>query len=246
VQPFPCDVNRNSTGKQLYKYNKVDQIAIIVAGGSGKRMNTRIPKQFLLLDGDPVLMRSVRAFHQYNPEMQLIIVLPPDQISYWKTLCDNHAFNIPHRIVEGGKTRHHSVKNALEKVRPGCLVAVHDGVRPLISKVLIKTCFDTAGIFGNAVPAVELSESIRRVKGRKNISTDRSEFRLVQTPQVFKSEILIEAFRQPYNDDFTDEATLVESAGHLIHLVKGESENIKITTTTDMWFATAILESKEL
>ena len=223
----------------------MDQIAIIVAGGSGKRMTTRIPKQFLLLNGDPVLMRTVRAFHQYNPDMQFIIVLPPDQVEYWQTLCENHTFNIPHKIVEGGKTRHHSVKNALEKVRSGCMVAVHDGVRPLISNVLIKTCFETAKIYGNAVPAVELTESIRRVKGRKNTSADRCGFRLVQTPQVFKSDILIEAFRQPYNAEFTDEATLVESAGHLVHLVKGQPENIKITTITDMLFATAILENKE-
>jgi 2-C-methyl-D-erythritol 4-phosphate cytidylyltransferase len=221
----------------------VEQIAIIVAGGSGKRMNTEIPKQFLLLNGDPVLMRTIMMFHQYNPVMKFIIVLPPDQIKYWQTLCIKQRFNIHHHIVGGGKTRHHSVRNAIQEIMPGCLVAIHDGVRPLISKALIQTCFDTAGILGNAVPVVELSESIREVRNKTNTGADRAGFRLVQTPQVFQSDLLIDAFRQPYTDVFTDEASLVEAAGHRIHLVKGQPENLKITTTLDMCIASAILEN---
>ena len=217
-------------------------IVIIVAGGSGKRMQTNIPKQFLLLNEDPVLIRTIRAFHQYNPEMEIIVVLPQDQVKYWRTLCTKHRFNIPHEIVEGGKTRHHSVKNAMAGVEHGALVAVHDGVRPLISEALIRTCFDTAAILGNAVPVVELSESIRELEGEKNTRADRSRFRLVQTPQVFHSDQLIEAFGQPYKQVFTDEATLVESAGHRIHLVKGQPDNIKITTALDLCIASTVLE----
>lgn len=206
-------------------------------------MNTDIPKQFLLLNEDPVLMRTVRAFYNYNPEIKIIIILPSDHIKYWQTLCRKHRFTIPHDIVSGGKNRHYSVKNAIEKVERRSVVAVHDGVRPLVSQALIQTCFDTAAILGNAVPAIEISESIRQVEGKRNIKADRSSFRLVQTPQVFRSDILIDAFRQKYTPDFTDEATLVEAAGHNIHLVKGQPENIKITTALDLAFAAAYLDS---
>ena len=221
----------------------MQQIVIIVAGGSGKRMNTTIPKQFLLLDGDPVLARSIRAFHRYNPEIEIIVTLPEDHLKYWHTLCSKHNFNIPHKIVLGGKTRHHSVKNAMELVVKGSLIAVHDGVRPLVDNALIQTCFDTAEILGNAVPAIDLSDSLREVDGENNFRVDRSRFRLVQTPQVFNSDILIQAFRQPYKPEFTDEATLVESAGHKINLVKGQAENIKITTSLDLCIASNILEN---
>ncbi len=219
------------------------QVVIIVAGGSGKRMNTDIPKQFLLLNEDPVLIRTIMAFHQYNPDMQIIVALPPGQKKYWQTICNNHKFNVPHILVNGGSTRHHTVKNAVKKIQPGSIVAIHDGVRPLVSKALIQTCFDTASILGNAVPVIELSDSIREVNGDKNVRADRSRFRLVQTPQVFRSDMLIQAFRQQYKPIFTDEATLVESAGYNIHLVKGHQENIKITTVFDLCIAASLLEN---
>ncbi len=221
----------------------MDQITIIVAGGSGTRMNTNIPKQFLILRDDPVLMKTIREFNGYNPDMEILVVLPPEQVKYWHTLCRKHKFTIPHTIIEGGRTRHHSVKNAMEKVKPGMLVAVHDGVRPLVSRALIQTCFDTAAALGNAVPVTEPSESIRLVEGDSNFRADRSVFRMVQTPQVFQSDILIGAFRQNYDPLFTDEATLAEKAGHKIHLVKGQPENIKITTLLDMCIAAAILDA---
>jgi 2-C-methyl-D-erythritol 4-phosphate cytidylyltransferase len=206
-------------------------------------MNSEIPKQFLLLNGDPVLMRTIRAFHNYNAEMKLIIALPPEHISYWKELCKKYNFEIPHQLVHGGETRHQTVKNAMVDINPGCLVAIHDGVRPLVSVPLIRTCFDTAAVLGNAIPVIELSESIRKVEGEKNFSADRSMFRLVQTPQVFQSDQLIEAFSKNETTEFTDEASLVESAGHRIHLVRGLSENIKITTALDMYFASSFLEN---
>ncbi len=218
------------------------QIVIIVAGGSGKRMNSDIPKQFLLLNDDPVLIRTIRAFYQYNPDVEIIVALPSEQKKYWQTLCKKHKFNISHIIVNSGSTRHHTVKNAMANVQPGSLVAIHDGVRPLVSKALIQTCFDTATILGNAIPVLDLSDSIREVDGEKNIRADRSRFKLVQTPQVFKSEMLIDAFMQNYNPIFTDEATLVESAGYNIHLVKGQPENIKITTPLDLCIAASVLE----
>ena len=219
------------------------QFAVIVAGGLGKRMNTTIPKQFLLLQGEPVLMWTIKAFHQYNQEIGLIVTLPPDQVKYWQTLCEKHKFNIPHIIVEGGKTRHHSVKNAIDRIDNGSIVAVHDGVRPLVTNCLIRTCFDTASIMGNAVPAMELSDSIREVTEDDNVTADRSRFRLVQTPQVFQSDILIDAFKQKYDPEFTDEATLVERAGHKIHLVRGQPDNIKITTALDLQIAATIIEN---
>ncbi len=157
-------------GKKSLKIKRMKQIAIIVAGGSGKRMNTDIPKQFLLLNGEPLLMRTIRAFYQYDPVMEIIIALPPDHIKYWKTLCKKHIFTIPHLIVKGGKNRHYSVKNAMEKIQPGSLVAIHDGVRPLVSQALIRTCFDKAAVLGNAVPVTEFSESIRKIKGEKKHS----------------------------------------------------------------------------
>lgn len=219
----------------------MEQISIIVAGGSGKRMNSDIPKQFLLLNGDPVLMRTIRAFHNYNPEMKLIIALPEEHIRYWEKLCKKYTFEIPHQLVTGGKTRHQTVKNAVAKIEPGSLVGIHDGVRPLVSIPLIRTCFDTAAVLGNAIPVIELSESIRQLKGDKNFTADRSSYRLVQTPQVFLSAQLIEAFSQDEKSGFTDEASLVESAGYSIHLVRGLTENIKITTALDMCIASSIL-----
>ena len=206
-------------------------------------MNTAIPKQFLLLEGEPVLMRTIGAFHRYNPEIEIFLVLPADQIKYWKTLCERHKFNIDHTVVGGGRTRHHSVKNAISQIDPGSIVAVHDGVRPLVDISLIRTCFDTASVMGNAVPVVELSDSIREVRGDDNSGADRYSFRLVQTPQVFLSDILIGAFRQKYEPEFTDEAALVERAGNKIHLVKGQPENIKITTELDMHIAATIIQN---
>ncbi len=221
----------------------MEQITIIVAGGSGTRMNTVIPKQFLLLNDEPVLMRTIRTFNGFSPGMEIVVVLPADQVKYWETICRKQRFSIPHTIVEGGKTRHHSVKNAIKRIKPGMLVAIHDGIRPLVSQALIRTCFDTAYVLGNAVPVTGLSDSIRQIEGDRNFRADRSLFRMVQTPQVFTSDILIEAFRQDYDPVFTDEATLVERAGHKIHMVKGQPENIKITTTLDMCIASAIIDA---
>jgi 2-C-methyl-D-erythritol 4-phosphate cytidylyltransferase len=222
----------------------LEQISIIVAGGSGKRMNSDIPKQFLLLNGEPVLMRTIRAFHNYNPEMKLIIALPEEHTTYWEKLCAKCSFDIPHQLVNGGDTRHQTVKNAMVNLKPGSLVAIHDGVRPLVSIALIRSCFDTAAALGNAIPVTELSESIRQLKGEKNIAADRSLYRLVQTPQVFQSDQLIDAFSQNKKSGFTDEASLVESAGYRIHLISGIIENIKITTALDMYFASSILENR--
>jgi 2-C-methyl-D-erythritol 4-phosphate cytidylyltransferase len=239
----PTFVNSYQSKQNASQVINMEQIAIIVAGGSGKRMNTEIPKQFLLLGGLPVLMRTINAFHGFNPVMKVIVALGADHVKYWQTLCRNHNYTVPHMISEGGRTRYHSVRNAMEHVPPGCLVAVHDGVRPLVGKALIQTCFDTAAALGSAIPVTELTETIRQISGKTNAAADRSRFRLVQTPQVFRSDLLIEAFRQPYKSIFTDEAILVEASGHPVNLVKGQQENIKITNMADLFIASAILEN---
>jgi 2-C-methyl-D-erythritol 4-phosphate cytidylyltransferase len=223
----------------------VKQIAVIVAGGAGKRMNTDIPKQFLLLNGVPVLMRTISVFYKYNTDIELIVALPAEQVKYWQTLCKKHGFNTPHQVVPGGVTRHQTVKNALSKIITDSLVAIHDGVRPLVTNSLITTCFDTAAVLGNAVPVVELSESLRELSGDGNFAADRSKFRLVQTPQVFRSDQLFDALAKGIKKEFTDEASLIESAGYTIHLVRGQPENIKITTSLDMCVASALIDNSD-
>lgn len=217
------------------------KFAIIVAGGIGSRMQSSIPKQFMPMDGIPVLMYSVRAFFDYDRSINIVIALPRDHISIWEELCRNFNFDLEHSIVHGGKTRFHSVRNALRTIREDGLIAVHDGVRPLVSRDTISRCFNTAAEKSNAVPVMEVLESLRKHSAAGSISADRSEYMLVQTPQVFQSQLLKRAYNQEYEDAFTDDASLVERLGHLIHLVEGNPENIKITNKTDLVVAEALL-----
>lgn len=218
---------------------------IIVAGGKGTRMGTDIPKQFLLINGMPVLMHTLEAFYRYNPAIDVTVALPADQLCYWAELCQKYQFNVAHRLVEGGETRFHSVYNALQQIRPEGLVAIHDGVRPLVSTETITRCFATAAEKGNAVPVLLSVESIREVTGPDTSkAVDRSKYRMVQTPQVFKTHRLVEAYRQPYTDRFTDDASVVERLGDTIHLVDGNPENIKITNSIDLLLAEAMLKSR--
>lgn len=216
---------------------------IIVAGGTGERMNSEIPKQFLLLNELPVLMRTILAFYNHDSNIDIILVLPEDHILYWKNICPQYNFTVKHRIVHGGQTRFHSVKNGLELVsHKQSLVAVHDGVRPLVSQATIQTCFDTAAIFGNAVPVVEIFESLRVLENNLNKSIDRTNLRIIQTPQVFKADQILGAYLQEFLLDFTDDASVIESTGKSIHLVSGNRENIKITTAQDLIIASALIE----
>jgi 2-C-methyl-D-erythritol 4-phosphate cytidylyltransferase len=219
---------------------------IIVAGGKGNRFNSEIPKQFVKLIDKPVLMHTILAFYHYQVDIQIILVLPQDQILYWKQLCDDYKFFINHMIVIGGETRFHSVKNGLQQVEKACLVAIHDGVRPLIDSETIETCYLEAAAFGNAIPCIELVDSVREIlKDGKNFITDRTKLRLIQTPQVFQSDLILRAFEQEYQTFFTDDASVLESVlPNTIRLVNGKRQNIKITTSEDLKYAEAILMSK--
>lgn len=211
--------------------------AIIVAGGSGTRMQTTVPKQFLILKNRPVLMHTIEIFFNYNNEIELIVALPENQLDYWEQLCEKYQFIIPHTIVKGGKTRFHSVKNALAKVSKDALVAIHDGVRPCVSFTTIKKCFETAEKYGAALPVTDVVESLRKIEGDNSVAVNRKNYKLVQTPQVFKSKIIKTAYNQEYNEKFTDDASVVEYSGTKIALVNGNRENIKITTPTDLEMA---------
>ena len=214
---------------------------IIVAGGSGSRMGSEIPKQFLELAGKPVLMHTLQVFSDFDPDSQLILVLPSAQQEFWKELCQKHSFSLSHRVVLGGQTRFHSVKNGLATIDDAGIVFIHDGVRPLVSRETLAKCFEMAQKSGNAIPVLPVNESLRKTEGDKTISVDRSLYFSVQTPQTFRSEQIQEAFGQDYDPAFTDDASVAEKAGFPITLVEGNRENIKITTPTDLIVAEAFL-----
>jgi len=215
--------------------------AIIVAGGSGTRMGTEIPKQFLLLGGKPVLMHSMGAFERAFPGIGQIVVLPAGLFDEWRNLCKIHGFTLSHRLAEGGETRFHSVKNALATTSDEGLIAIHDAARPLVGETLIRKAFDHAERFGNAIPAVTLSESVRLLSENGSRAVNRHDYRTVQTPQVFRSETIRRAYRQEYRDTFTDCASVAESAGISIHLIDGDPVNLKITFPHEIALAEALL-----
>jgi len=218
-------------------------IVIIVAGGKGERMNANIPKQFLELQGKPILMHTIEAFNRFDKTMQIILVLPETQIDYWITLCKKHDFAVLHNIVVGGQTRFNSVQNGLKLVQSPSLVAVHDGVRPLVSSSTIVRCFNAAEKYDAAIPVIDLIDSIRQVNEDESLSVDRTKYKLVQTPQVFDAELLKKAYEQEFSALFTDDASVVEALGTKIHLVEGNRENIKITTEIDLKMAETFLNS---
>ena len=220
----------------------MNKIAIIVAGGKGERMNADIPKQFLEIKGKPILIYTLEAFMNFDASLQLILVLPAAQFELWETLCKKHALNIPHQIVAGGQTRFQSVKNGLDAVKVPAIVAIHDGVRPLVSKETISRCFDAAAKFGAAIPTMDSIESIRFVDANGSKSVDRNAYKMVQTPQVFDAELLKKAYEQEFSVLFTDDASVVEAMGIAVQLVDGNRENIKITTEFDLIVAERLLE----
>lgn len=207
---------------------------IIVAGGKGLRMGSDLPKQFIPIAGKPVLMRTIEAFHSYDSNIDIILVLPYSHHVYWKELCANYHFGIPHTIAMGGETRFHSVKNGLGLINGG-IVAIQDGVRPFASKEMIARCFDAAKRYHAVIPVIDSTDSLREmIDGTKSRIIDRSGIRLVQTPQVFHTDILKKAYETEFKDTFTDDASVVEAMGIDVHLVKGEVTNIKITTPLDL------------
>lgn len=217
------------------------EYVLIVAGGKGLRMGADIPKQFLPVGGKPVLMRTLEAFYAYNQDMRIILVLPHGQQDYWKRLCGEYRFDIPHSITDGGETRFHSVRNGLALVDEPGLVGVHDGVRPFVSQEVIARCYALAATELAVVPVVKVVETVRRLTDAGSITVNRDEYRLVQTPQVFDGEVLKQAYSQPYTSAFTDDASVVEAWGVPVTLTEGNRENIKITTPFDLKVAAALL-----
>lgn len=217
------------------------RFAIIVAGGKGVRMGTELPKQFLELDGMPVVMRSIEAFARFDAGMKIFVVLPQEHFNTWGKLCIKYHFKIPHQIVPGGDTRYDSVSHAVEMVQGEGLIAVHDGVRPLVSIDLIQRCFDMAEKMGSAVPASEIVESIRQRTDHGTKSVNRNDFFTVQTPQIFNSIVLKMAYRKAQPDNYTDDASLVDSFGIAVNIIEGERRNIKITNPVDLKVAEWIL-----
>ena len=214
---------------------------IIVAGGSGSRMNNVVPKQFLLLNGRPVLMRTIEKFYNTIPDIHIIVVLAVENNKQWADLCHQYNFTIIHELASGGETRFYSVKNGLDKVPIGSLVGIHDAARPLVSAQTIRSAFECAAEKGNAVPAVSIHDSIREVDEEVNKMMNREKLRIIQTPQCFQSTLIKDAFSQNYSHRYTDDASVAEEWGMKINLVEGNSRNIKITTPQDMIIATALL-----
>lgn len=214
---------------------------LIVAGGDGKRVDGSVPKQFLSLNEKPLLFHTFNAF-QFLDDIKFTLVLNSSHVVYWKTLCNSTGFNIPHNIAEGGPTRFHSVKSGLKNIPLDSLVLIHDAARPFVSKETIIRVIDTAMRKGNAVPAIEVNDSIREVSGPNNKIIDRNKLRAIQTPQAFHSSLIKTAYNQAYNEAFTDDASVLESAGEKIYIVAGNSENIKISNPVDLVVGEGIID----
>ena len=214
---------------------------IIVAGGKGLRMGGEVPKQFMPVGGLPVLMRTMMRFREYSPDLHIILVLPKAQQEYWRSLCRQHQFNMPYLLAQGGRTRFHSVQNGLMLIPDDArgLVGVHDGVRPFVSVEVIGRCYEAARKAKAVIPVTPVVETLRHIPTQKNVL--RSDYCMVQTPQVFDIQLLKEANRQPYQDSFTDDASVVEACGHEVAMVDGNRENIKITTPFDLKIAESFL-----
>jgi len=215
-----------------------------MAGGSGMRMNNPLPKQFLKLDGKPILLHSINKFLDTDPNIEIILVLPKDYMKYWEALCAEYLFHKPIRIANSGETRFHSVKNGLELVTEESIVAIHDAVRPLVSSKTILATYKAAEMYGNAIPAIPINDSIRQIESTRTIAVDRSRYCATQTPQCFRSEIIKKAYQQEYHYTFTDDAMVVEAMGQNIHLVDGNPENIKITSPKDLLIAEVLLKGE--
>lgn len=211
--------------------------AVILAAGKGMRMKSAIPKQFLLMKNKPVLLHSLEKFAHFN---EIILVLPESQIDYWKSLCSKYNSKILHTIVNGGDSRFYSVKNGLEKVDDNSLVAIHDGVRPLVTKKLIDLLISEAKPGTGSIPVIPLKDSIRKFKNGNSLAVDRNDLWKVQTPQCFISSEIKKSYMQKFSKRFTDDASVFESSGGKIRAVIGNETNLKITTKYDLKFAQSL------
>lgn len=215
---------------------------LIVAGGSGKRMGHETPKQFLEIRNKPIIVHTIDRFKETLPEAKLILVLPPADKEHWSILTETYDLS-EIGLADGGANRFQSVKSGLMQVEGGAIVAVHDGVRPLVSSETILNVFRKAEMNKACIPVVKVSESIRQVREKDTIAVNRESFRIVQTPQCFESNLLKRAYKQEYRNDFTDDASVVEALGEKIATVEGNVENIKITHPSDLIIAEALLDS---
>jgi 2-C-methyl-D-erythritol 4-phosphate cytidylyltransferase len=220
----------------------LEKYIIIVAGGSGTRMNSVVPKQFIELQGTPILMYTLNKFSNTFSNINIILVIAPNYVTMWEELCKKHHFSLPHQQCLGGNTRFQSVKNGLNLVPNNSVVGIHDAARPLVSEQTIKNAFALAEEKGNASPAMPLNESIRKVENGSNKAVNRSDYFIIQTPQCFQSNLIKTAFLQDYTNLFTDDASVLEAAGEKINLITGNDENIKITTPRDLIIAEALLK----
>jgi 2-C-methyl-D-erythritol 4-phosphate cytidylyltransferase len=221
----------------------MQKAVIIVAGGSGQRMGAPGPKQFIEIAGKPILMHTLEAFYRWDAGIEIILVLPESQKTTWENLKKTYSFNLPHKIAFGGKERFHSVKNGLGLLSPEVrLVGIHDGVRPFPSKETITACFEKAAEYGAAIPVINVNDSLRKAEGENSVAVNRDAYKLVQTPQCFKKEILAKAYEQQYQAHFTDDASVVEALGYSIQLTEGNPENIKITRPVDLAIAEALMD----
>ena len=218
--------------------------AVIVAGGAGVRMGSSLPKQFILIQGKPVLYYTVKAFLDAFPDIEIVLVLPELQMELGKEIIDGFFSGVNIRLTSGGETRFHSVKNGLSLVTEESVVFVHDGVRCLVSKELLIRCFKKALETGSAIPVIECRDSLRLITEEGHVVLDRNAVRMVQTPQTFHSKLLLPAFAIDYKERFTDEATVAEAFGIELTLVEGDPENIKITSPVDLAVAESVLISQ--
>lgn len=215
-------------------------VAVIVAGGQGLRMQNAVPKQFLPINGKPILYHTISAFLTAVPGIKIVLVLPQAHFSYANMVLQHFGSGMDLTIVAGGESRFASVKNGLSETKETDIIFVHDGVRPLLSKQLILDCLAAAAVYGSAIPVVPVTDTIRQIDGEGSRTMDREVLRAVQTPQTFSGSVLLPAFEQEFRSSFTDEASVVEQYGKIVHLVNGEKSNIKITTPEDLVFAAAI------
>ena len=206
-------------------------------------MGSDIPKQFLPIGGKPVLMRTLERFREYSSTLQIILVLPKAQQDYWQQLCADYHFDVKYQLADGGETRFHSVQHGLALVPDDAegVVGVHDGVRPFPSIDVIRNCYETARTKKAAIPVIPVVETVRHLEGETSVTVPRGDYRLVQTPQTFDIQLLKAANRQPYNEGFTDDASVVEAFGFDVTLVEGNRENIKITTPYDLKIAEVLI-----
>lgn len=220
------------------------KIAVIVAGGVGARMNHDLPKQFLLLKEKPVLYHAIAVFFDSFDDIDIILVLPEEHINKGKEIITSYFTKKNITIVAGGSTRFYSVKNGLHEIKEEAIVFVHDAARCLVSKQLLQSAYDAAMIYDTAIPVIDATDSLRVIGNDTSSPLDRNKIKLVQTPQVFKSALLLPAFEADYDESFTDESTVVESMGYQVHLIKGETQNIKITNPIDLLIAEKIMEER--